>query len=85
MLFEAGHRPTVLTARRWWGKDIETHSDTRAIDFYKNYGFDAQAIDAEIAKPQGARDEYVRAANDRLFGTINQEPGLCRSRGPVLR
>ena len=39
------------------GKDIETWFKTELLTFYKNYGFDAQAIDAEIAKLQGARDE----------------------------
>jgi len=58
------------------GKDIETWFKTELLTFYKNYGFDAQAIDAEIAKLQGARDEYVRAANDRLFN-INQNPGYA--------
>ena len=56
------------------GKDIETWFKTELLTFYKNYGFDAQAIDAEIAKLQTARDDYVRAANDRLFN-INQNPG----------
>ena len=56
------------------GKDIETWFKTELLTFYKNYGFDAKVIDAEIAKLQGARDEYVRAANDRLFN-INQNPG----------
>jgi lambda family phage tail tape measure protein len=37
-------------------------------------GLDPKAIDAEIAKLQTARDDYVRAANDRLFN-INQNPG----------
>jgi lambda family phage tail tape measure protein len=58
------------------GKDIETWFKTELLTFYKNYGFDAQAIDAEIAELQGARDEYVRAANDRLFN-INQNPGYA--------
>ncbi len=58
------------------GKDIETWFKTELLTFYKNYGFDAQAIDAEIAKLQGARDDYVRAANDRLFN-INQNPGYA--------
>ena len=58
------------------GKDIETWFKTELLTFYKNYGFDAQAIDAEIAKLQGARDEYVRAANDRLLN-INQNPGYA--------
>ena len=56
------------------GKDIETWFKTELLTFYKNYGFDAQAIDAEIAKLQTARDDYVRAANDLLFN-INQNPG----------
>ena len=56
------------------GKDIETWFKTELLTFYKNYGFDAQAIDAEIAKLQTARDDYVRAANDRIFN-INQNPG----------
>ena len=56
------------------GKDIETWFKTELLTFYKNYGFDAKVIDAEIAKLQGARDDYVRAANDRLFN-INQNPG----------
>ena len=58
------------------GKDIETWFKTELLTFYKNYGFDAQAIDAEIAKLQTARDDYVRAANDRLFN-INQNPGYA--------
>jgi lambda family phage tail tape measure protein len=58
------------------GKDIETWFKTELLTFYKNYGFDAQAIDAEIAKLQGARDDYVRAANDQLFN-INQNPGYA--------
>lgn len=56
------------------GKDIETWFKTELLTFYKNYGFDAKVIDAEIAKLQIARDDYVRAANDRLFN-INQNPG----------
>ena len=56
------------------GKDIETWFKTELLTFYKNYGFDAKVIDGEIAKLQGARDDYVRAANDRLFN-INQNPG----------
>ncbi len=56
------------------GKDVETWFKTELLTFYKNYGFDAKVIDAEIVKLQGARDEYVRAANDRLFN-INQSPG----------
>ncbi len=58
------------------GKDIETWFKTELLTFYKNYGFDARAIDAEIAKLQTARDDYVRAANDRLFN-INQNPGYA--------
>jgi lambda family phage tail tape measure protein len=58
------------------GKDIETWFKTELLTFYKNYGFDAQAIDAEIVKLQAARDDYVRAANDRLFN-INQNPGYA--------
>lgn len=58
------------------GKDIETWFKTELLTFYKNYGFDAQAIDVEIAKLQTARDDYVRAANDRLLN-INQNPGYA--------
>ena len=56
------------------GKDIETWFKTEVLKSAKNYGFNAQAVDAEIAKLQTARDDYVRAANDRLFN-INQNPG----------
>ena len=56
------------------GKDIETWFKIELLTFYKNYGFDAQVLDAEIAKLQAARDDYVQAANDRL-SNINQNPG----------
>ena len=56
------------------GKDIETWFKTEVLKSAKNYGFNAQAVDAEIAKLKAARDDYVRAANDRLFN-INQNPG----------
>ena len=56
------------------GKDIETWFKTEVLKSAKNYGFNAQAVDAEIAKLNAARDDYVRAANDRLFN-INQNPG----------
>ncbi len=56
------------------GKDIETWFKTDMLRSGKAMGLDPKAIDAEIAKLQAARDEYVRAANDRLFN-INQNPG----------
>ena len=56
------------------GKDIETWFKTDLLRSMKSMGFDPNVIDAEIAKLQGARDDYVRAANDRLFN-INQNPG----------
>ena len=56
------------------GKDIETWFKTDLLRSGKAMGLDPKAIDAEIAKLQGARDDYVRAANDRLFN-INQNPG----------
>jgi lambda family phage tail tape measure protein len=56
------------------GKDIETWFKTDLLRSMKSMGFDPKVIDAEIAKLQGARDDYVRAANDRLFN-INQNPG----------
>ena len=55
-------------------KDIETWFKTEVLKSAKNYGFNSQAVDAEIAKLKAARDDYVRAANDRLFN-INQNPG----------
>lgn len=56
------------------GKDIETWFKTDMLRSGKAMGLDPKAIDAEIAKLQTARDDYVRAANDRLFN-INQNPG----------
>jgi len=56
------------------GKDIETWFKTDLLRSMKSMGYDPKAIDAEIAKLQTARDDYVRAANDRLFN-INQNPG----------
>ncbi len=56
------------------GKDIETWFKTDMLRSGKAMGLDPNVIDAEIAKLQTARDDYVRAANDRLFN-INQNPG----------
>ena len=56
------------------GKDIETWFKTDLLRSMKTMGYDPKVLDAEIAKLQGARDDYVRAANDRLFN-INQNPG----------
>jgi lambda family phage tail tape measure protein len=56
------------------GKDIETWFKTDLLRSMKSMGYDPKVIDAEIAKLQGSRDDYVRAANDRLFN-INQNPG----------
>ena len=56
------------------GKDIETWFKTDLLRSMKSMGYDPKAIDTEIAKLQTARDDYVRAANDRLFN-INQNPG----------
>ena len=56
------------------GKDIETWFKTDLLRSMKSMGYDPKVIDAEIAKLQSARDDYVRAANDRLFN-INQNPG----------
>ena len=58
------------------GKDIETWFKTDLLRSGKAMGLDPKAIDAEIAKLQTARDDYVRAANDRLFN-INQNPGYA--------
>ncbi|CAN1551667.1 Bacteriophage tail tape measure, C-terminal [Burkholderiaceae bacterium] len=58
------------------GKDIETWFKTDLLRSGKSMGLDPKAIDAEIAKLQTARDDYVRAANDRLFN-INQNPGYA--------
>jgi lambda family phage tail tape measure protein len=58
------------------GKDIETWFKTDLLRSMKSMGYDPKVIDAEIAKLQGARDDYVRAANDRLFN-INQNPGYA--------
>ena len=58
------------------GKDIETWFKTDMLRSGKAMGLDPKAIDAEIAKLQTARDDYVRAANDRLFN-INQNPGYA--------
>ena len=58
------------------GKDIETWFKTDLLGSMKSMGYDPKLIDAEIAKLQGARDDYVRAANDRLFN-INQNPGYA--------
>ena len=56
------------------GKDIETWFKTDLLRSGKAMGLDPKVIDAEIAKLQTARDDYVRAANDRLFN-VNQNPG----------
>jgi lambda family phage tail tape measure protein len=56
------------------GKDIETWFKTDLLRSMKSMGYDPKVIDSEIAKLQGSRDDYVRAANDRLFN-INQNPG----------
>jgi lambda family phage tail tape measure protein len=56
------------------GKDIETWFKTDLLRSMKSMGYDPKVIDAEIAKLQSARDDYVRAANDRLIN-INQNPG----------
>lgn len=56
------------------GKDIETWFKTDLLRSGKAMGMDPKAIDAEITKLQAARDDYVSAANDRLFN-INQNPG----------
>ncbi len=56
------------------GKDIESWFKTDLLRSGKSMGLDPKVIDAEIAKLQTARDDYVRAANDRLFN-INQNPG----------
>ncbi len=58
------------------GKDIETWFKTDLLRSMKSMGYDPKAIDAEIAKLQAARDDYVHAANDRLFN-INQNPGYA--------
>jgi lambda family phage tail tape measure protein len=58
------------------GKDIETWFKTDLLRTMKSMGYDPKVIDAEIAKLQGARDDYVRAANDRLLN-INQNPGYA--------
>jgi lambda family phage tail tape measure protein len=58
------------------GKDIETWFKTDLLSSMRSMGYDPKLIDAEIAKLQGARDDYVRAANDRLFN-INQNPGYA--------
>ena len=58
------------------GKDIETWFKTDLLNSMKSMGYDPKLIDAEIAKLKGARDDYVRAANDRLFN-INQSPGYA--------
>ena len=58
------------------GKDIETWFKTDLLSSMKSMGYDPKLIDAEIAKLKGARDDYVRAANDRLFN-INQNPGYA--------
>ena len=58
------------------GRDIETWFKTDMLRSGKAMGLDPKAIDAEIAKLQTARDDYVRAANDRLFN-INQNPGYA--------
>jgi lambda family phage tail tape measure protein len=56
------------------GKDIETWFKTDLLRSMKSMGYDPKVIDAEITKLQTARDDYVGAANDRLFN-INQNPG----------
>jgi lambda family phage tail tape measure protein len=62
------------------GKDIETWFKTDLLRSMKSMGFDPKVIDAEIAKLQSSRDDYVRAANDRLFN-INQNPGYVERVG----
>ena len=58
------------------GKDIETWFKSDILRSMKSMGYDPKVINAEIAKLQTARDDYVRAANDRLF-SINQNPGYA--------
>ena len=58
------------------GKDIETWFKSDILRSMKSMGYDPKVIDAEIAKLQMARDDYVRTANDRLFN-INQNPGYA--------
>ena len=58
------------------GKDIETWFKSDVLLSMKSMGYDPKVIDAEITKLQTARDDYVRAANDRLFN-INQNPGYA--------
>lgn len=58
------------------GKDIETWFKSDVLRSMKSMGYDPKVIDAEITKLQTARDDYVRAANDRLFN-INQNPGYA--------
>ncbi len=58
------------------GKDIETWFKTDLLRTMKSMGYDPKVIDAEIAKLQGARDDYVRAAIARLLN-INQNPGYA--------
>jgi lambda family phage tail tape measure protein len=58
------------------GKDIETWFKSDVLRSMKSMGYDPKVIDAEITKLQTARDDYVRASNDRLFN-INQNPGYA--------
>lgn len=55
-------------------KDVETWFKTDRLRSMKSMGYDPKAIDAEIGKLERARDEFVRAANERL-ANINQNPG----------
>ncbi len=56
------------------GKDVETWFKGDLLRSMKSMGYDAKQVDAEIAKLERARDEFVRAANERLAG-INENPG----------
>ena len=56
------------------GKDIETWFKGDMLRSMKSMGYDKSQVDAEIAKLEHARDEFVRAANERL-SNINQNPG----------
>ncbi|MGV0961433.1 MAG: phage tail tape measure C-terminal domain-containing protein [Limnohabitans sp.] len=58
------------------GNDIETWFKTDLLRTMKSMGYDPKVIDAEIAKLQAARDDYVSQANDRLLN-INQNPGYA--------
>ena len=56
------------------GKDVESWFKGDMLRSMKSMGYDAKQVDAEIAKLEHARDEFVRAANERL-SNINQNPG----------